>query len=52
LDSELYLNSGRSAIEDLDFSKAISEFEQSKMALQAAQQTFTQIQNLSLFNYI
>lgn len=52
LDNELYLNSGRAAIEDLDFSKAISEFEQSKMALQAAQQTFSQIQNLTLFNYI
>ncbi len=52
LDTELYLNSSRSKIEDLDFSKAISEFEQSQMALQAAQQTFTQIQNLSLFNYI
>ncbi|WP_440875616.1 flagellar hook-associated protein FlgL [Thalassotalea sp. PLHSN55] len=52
LDTELYLNSSRSKIEDLDFAKAISEFEQSQMALQAAQQTFTQIQNLSLFNYI
>lgn len=52
LDTELYLNSSRSKIEDLDFAKAISAFEQSQMALQAAQQTFTQIQNLSLFNYI
>lgn len=52
LDTELYLSSGRSSIEDLDFAKAISTFEQSKMALQAAQQAFTQVQGLSLFNYI
>lgn len=52
LDTELYLSSGRSSIEDLDFAKAISVFEQSKVALQAAQQTFTQVQGLNLFNYI
>ena len=52
LDTELYLSSGRSSIEDLDFAKAISDFEQSKIALQAAQQTFTQVQGLNLFNYI
>lgn len=52
LDTELYLSSGRSSIEDLDFAKAISTFEQSKVALQAAQQSFTQVQSLSLFNYI
>ncbi len=52
LDTELYLNSSRSTIEDLDFAKAISEFEQSKMALQTAQQTFSQVQQLTLFNYI
>ena len=52
LDTELYLSSGRASIEDLDFAKAISVFEQSKVALQAAQQTFTQVQGLNLFNYI
>ncbi|WP_085298141.1 flagellar hook-associated protein FlgL [Cognaticolwellia mytili] len=52
LDTELHLTSSRSAIEDLDFAKAISTFEQSKIALQAAQQTFTQVQGLSLLNYI
>ena len=52
LDSQLYLESGKSRIEDLDFAKAISEFEQSKIALQASQQAFTKIQNLTLFNYI
>jgi flagellar hook-associated protein 3 FlgL len=52
LDTELYLHQGRSRIEDLDFAEAISGFEQSKVALQAAQQTFAQIQGLNLFNYI
>lgn len=52
LDSELYLSKGQSNIEDLDFAKAVSEFEQSKVALQASQQTFIQMKDLSLFNYI
>jgi flagellar hook-associated protein 3 FlgL len=52
LDTELYLNEGRASIEDLDYAKAVSQFEQSKVALQAAQQTFAQVQSLSLFNYI
>ena len=52
LDAELNLTKGRAAIEDLDFAKAVSEFEQSQIALQASQQTFTKIQNLSLFNII
>jgi len=51
-ESKLYLEQGRSSIEDLDYASAISRFEQSKVALQAAQQTFSQIQGLSLFNYI
>jgi flagellar hook-associated protein 3 FlgL len=52
LDTQLYLTTGRASIEDLDFAKAIANFEQSKVALQAAQQTFTQVQGLTLFNYI
>ena len=52
LDAQLYLSAGQSRIEDLDFAKAISAFEQSKVALQAAQQTFIQVKNLSLFNYM
>ncbi len=51
-DAELSLTSNRSNIEDLDFAKAIATFEQSQVALQAAQQTFVQIKGLSLFNYI
>lgn len=52
LDSELNITSSKSIIEDLDFAKAISEFEQSKIALQASQQAFSKVQGLSLFNYI
>ena len=52
LDSELNTATSKASIEDLDFAKAITEFEQSQTALQASQQTFTQVQNLSLFNYL
>jgi flagellar hook-associated protein 3 FlgL len=52
LDTELSLASGKSNIEDLDFAKAISEFEQAKLALQASQQAFSKVQGLSLLNYI
>ena len=52
LDEELYLETGRSRIEDLDFAQAVSAFEQSTVALQAAQQTFVRIEGLSLFNFL
>ena len=52
LDAELNLTSGKANIEDLDFAKAISQFEQSQIALQASQQAFTKVQGLNLFNYI
>jgi len=38
--------------EDLDMAEAISRFELEKTALEAAQQTFNMVQNLSLFNYL
>lgn len=41
-----------SEIRDLDYAEAISRMEQQMVALQAAQQSFVQIQGLSLFNYI
>ena len=52
LDSELYLATGRSNIEDLDFAKAVATYEQTQVALRAAQQTFAEIKDLTLFNYI
>ena len=52
MDSELNLQTNRAKLEDLDYAKAITQFEQMKVALQAAQQTFVQTKDLSLFNYI
>lgn len=52
LDSNLSLEQGRSSIEDLDFYKATTRLEQSEVALQAAQLTFSKVQGLSLLNYI
>jgi flagellar hook-associated protein 3 FlgL len=52
LDTELAVSSNKGKIEDLDFAKAISEFEQAKIALQASQQAFSKVQGLTLFNYI
>lgn len=37
---------------DLDYTEAVTRFSRQQTALQAAQQTFMQIQNLSLFNYL
>ena len=41
-----------SATQDLDYAEAISRFTQQTASLQAAQQTFTQVKKLSLFNYL
>lgn len=41
-----------SNIEDLDFTEAISRMNQQLVSLQASQQTYIRIQNLSLFNYL
>jgi len=51
-DAQLNLATGKSNIEDLDFAKAVATFEQSKVALQAAQQSFVQVKDLNLFNFI
>ena len=40
------------ALQDLDYTKALSNFAQTQTTLQAAQQSFIKIANLSLFNYI
>ncbi len=37
---------------DLDYAQAISDFNLQQTALQAAQQSFVKVQNLSLFNYL
>ncbi|MDC2888305.1 flagellin [Psychrosphaera sp. G1-22] len=39
-------------LEEVDIYEAVNNLETSKVALQAAQQSFVKIQNLSLFNYL
>jgi flagellar hook-associated protein 3 FlgL len=41
-----------SSLEDVDYAAAISEYYQRSTALQAAQQSFMQIQGMNLFNYL
>ena len=41
-----------SGLKDLDFSEAISRLSQQSAALQAAQQTFSRVQGLNLFNFL
>lgn len=49
---ELAIQRVRSDIEDLDYAEAISLFNQQLTALQASQQSFVRIQDLSLFNFL
>ncbi|WP_018993595.1 MULTISPECIES: flagellar hook-associated protein FlgL [unclassified Thioalkalivibrio] len=51
-DRLLDLESAVSQIRDLDYAEAISRFNQQQVALQAAQQTYTQVNRLSLFDFI
>lgn len=41
-----------SEIRDLDYAEAISRLSQQSLSLQAAQQSFVKVQNLSLFNFL
>jgi flagellar hook-associated protein 3 FlgL len=49
---ELAVTKVRSSLEDLDYAEAISQFNQQLTALQASQQSFIKIQDMSLFNYL
>ena len=51
-DLELNLETRRSEEQDLDYMDAIARFERQKLALEAAQKSFVQVKDLSLFNYI
>lgn len=51
-DTLLRLDTARSALEDLDYASAISDFTRQMMALQAAYSSFSQMQGLSLFSYM
>ena len=50
--SVLQIRETLSKIQDLDFAEAISRLTQQTTSLEAAQQSFIRIQNLSLFNFI
>lgn len=54
INEELILQSEKtlSGIQDLDYAEAISSLNLQLVGLQASQQAFTRIQNLSLFNYL
>jgi flagellar hook-associated protein 3 FlgL len=54
ISEELILQSEKtlSGIQDLDYAEAISSLNLQLVGLQASQQAFTRIQNLSLFNYL
>ncbi|MES9903456.1 MAG: flagellar hook-associated protein FlgL [Sedimenticola sp.] len=48
----LTLETNRSKIEDVDIAEAITNFNKEKVALEAAQASFSQMQGLLLFNFI
>jgi len=50
--SLLQVREALSGIQDLDYAEAISQLEQQRISLQAAQQSFIRIQSLSLFNFL
>ena len=54
INEELILQSEKtlSGIQDLDYAEAVSRLNLQLVGLQASQQAFTRIQNLSLFNYL
>lgn len=49
---DLAVTNVRSSLEDLDYAEAISRFNQQLAALQASQQSFIKVQDLSLFNFL
>ena len=46
------LKESLSGLEDIDYAKAISDMNLQMVALQAAQQTYSQTKDLNLFNYL
>lgn len=52
LDLEIANKAARSEIEDVDYAEAVSNLSRQETALQAAQQTFGRVTNLSLFDFI
>jgi flagellar hook-associated protein 3 FlgL len=52
LDRNVQYSTTLSNLQDLDYAKAVTSLTQQQTTLQAAQQSFVKIANLSLFNYI
>lgn len=51
-DTKLQYDTTLSNLQDLDYASAASKFTQQQTALEASQQAFVKMQNLSLFNYL
>ena len=51
-DLDLQYNQALSRLEDVDYAEAVSNLTQQKTFLEAAQQSFLKVSNLSLFNYL
>lgn len=51
-DRDIQYSQSLSKLQDLDYAKSITQLTQQQTSLQAAQQSFVKISNLSLFNYI
>jgi flagellar hook-associated protein 3 FlgL len=51
-DLDLQYSQTLSRLQDVDFTEAISRLTQQQTFLQAAQQSFLRISNLSLFNFL
>ncbi len=51
-DYVLDIETAKSKLKDLDYASAISQFNQETLALQASQQAFAKVQDLSLFRFI
>ncbi|MDP2559863.1 flagellar hook-associated protein FlgL [Psychrobium sp. 1_MG-2023] len=52
IDYNLTIEKSRSSLEDLDMVEAISQFERQKLSLQASQTAFSQVQSMSLLNFL
>lgn len=52
MDYDLFIQENLSRLRDLDMAEAITMYQQQLTVLQAVQQTYSQVQGLSLFNYM
>ena len=51
-DFDLTISKSLSSIEDLDYAQAVIEFSENTRALQASQQAFGKVKDITLFNYV